>query len=68
VVLAGGRATVIAGTMFGATSPVIFPHPIIYAELFLDAGASVDLAEAWGERGVHSVAIGSSGFPWHPKR
>lgn len=56
VALAGGRATVIAGTMFGVTSPVSFPHPIIYAELFLDPGASVDLVEEWGERGVYPVA------------
>jgi redox-sensitive bicupin YhaK (pirin superfamily) len=54
--LPGARLTIIAGTMFGATSPVIFPHPIIYAELHLDAGASIDLAEKWGERGVYPVA------------
>jgi redox-sensitive bicupin YhaK (pirin superfamily) len=54
--LPGARLTIIAGTMFGAASPVSFPHPIIYAELHLDAGASIDLAEAWGERGVYPIS------------
>jgi redox-sensitive bicupin YhaK (pirin superfamily) len=56
--LPGGRATVIAGSMFGVTSPVQFPHPIIYAEVRLDAGARVDLPAAWGERGVYPVSGG----------
>jgi redox-sensitive bicupin YhaK (pirin superfamily) len=55
VALPGGRAVVIAGTMFGATSPVSFPHPIIYAEVRLETGASLDLDPAWGERGVYPV-------------
>jgi redox-sensitive bicupin YhaK (pirin superfamily) len=56
VALAGGEAVVIAGTMFGATSPVSFPHPIIYAEVKLAAGAALALDPAWGERGVYPVA------------
>lgn len=56
VTLPGARLTIIAGAMFGAASPVIFPHQIIYAELHLDAGASLDLPGEWGERGVYSVA------------
>lgn len=52
----GARLTIIAGTMFGAASPVQFPHPIIYAELHLDAGASVQLPAEWGERGVYPVS------------
>jgi redox-sensitive bicupin YhaK (pirin superfamily) len=56
VTLPGARLTIIAGTMFGATSPVRFPHPIIYAELHLEAGASLDLPAAWGERGVYPVS------------
>ncbi len=55
VTLPGARLTIIAGTMFGATSPVRFPHPIVYAELHLDAGASLDLDPAWGECGVYPV-------------
>lgn len=56
VALAGGQAVVIAGTMWGATSPVDFPHPIIYAEVRLDAGATLDLPAQWGERGVYPVS------------
>jgi redox-sensitive bicupin YhaK (pirin superfamily) len=53
---AGVVATVIAGTMFGATSPVSFPHPIVYAEVRLDAGARLDLPASWGERGVYPIS------------
>ena len=56
VTMPGARLTVIAGTMFGAVSPVRFPHPIIYAELYLDAGATLDLPVEWGERGVYPVS------------
>ena len=56
VVLSGGRAVVIAGTMFGVTSPVQFPHPIIYAEVHLEAGARLELPSSWGERGVYPVS------------
>lgn len=56
VTLPGARLTVIAGAMFGAQSPVSFPHPIIYAEVHLDAGASLDLPAEWGERGVYPVS------------
>nr|WP_310522996.1 pirin family protein [Polymorphobacter sp.] len=52
----GARLTIIAGTMFGATSPVEFPHPIIYAELHLDPGATLALDPAWGEIGVYPVS------------
>lgn len=53
--LEGGSARVIAGTMWGVSSPVQFPHPIIYAELQLDAGARVSLDPAWGERAVYPI-------------
>jgi redox-sensitive bicupin YhaK (pirin superfamily) len=53
---AGVVATVIAGTMFGVTSPVSFPHPIVYAEVRLDAGARLDLPASWGERGVYPIS------------
>ena len=56
VALPGGEAVVIAGTMFGASSPVSFPHPIIYAEVKLAAGATLALDPEWGERGVYPVA------------
>ena len=56
VTLAGGRAVVIAGTMWGAASPVEFPHPIIYAEVRLEAGGALALPVQWGDRGVYPVA------------
>lgn len=55
VALPGGRAVVIAGSLWGAVSPVRFPHPIIYADLHLEAGARLALPAAWGERGVYPV-------------
>lgn len=60
VALDGGTARIIAGTLWGATSPVHFPHPIIYAELRLVAGARVALDPAWGERAVYPVSGGVS--------
>jgi hypothetical protein len=56
VALPGGRAVVIAGSLWGAVSPVRFPHPIIYADLHLEAGARLALPAAWGERGVYPVS------------
>jgi len=56
VPLPGGTATIIAGTLWGATSPVVFPHPIIYAELQLAAGATLALDPEWGEIGVYPVS------------
>ena len=55
VALPGMTAVVIAGTMFGVTSPVSFPHPIIYAEVRMQAGTRLELPAAWGERGVYPV-------------
>jgi redox-sensitive bicupin YhaK (pirin superfamily) len=52
----GVRLVIIAGTMFGASSPVRFPHPIIYAEAHLEPGASLELPVEWGERGVFPVS------------
>ena len=56
VEMPGVQAIVIAGTMFGATSPVRFPHPIIYAEVRIAAGARLELPAEWGERGVFPVS------------
>jgi redox-sensitive bicupin YhaK (pirin superfamily) len=52
----GVSAVVIAGTMWGLTSPVRFPHPIVYAEVQMDAGARLALPATWGERGAYLVA------------
>jgi hypothetical protein len=56
IAMAGARVTVIAGTLFGATSPVPFAHPIIYAEVHMAAGSRLDLPAVWGERGVYPVS------------
>jgi redox-sensitive bicupin YhaK (pirin superfamily) len=52
----GIDAVVIAGTLWGLASPVRFPHPILYAELRMAAGARLALPAAWGERGIYPVA------------
>ena len=52
----GVDAVVIAGSMWGLTSPVRFPHPIFYAEVRLAAGARLALPQSWGERGVYLVS------------
>jgi redox-sensitive bicupin YhaK (pirin superfamily) len=52
----GVQAVVIAGTMWGLTSPVRFPHPIFYAEVRIAAGARLALPAEWGERGVYLVS------------
>ena len=60
VTLPGAVVTIIAGCMFGATSPVSFPHPIIYAEVRMQAGAGLELPASWGERGVYPVRGGGA--------
>lgn len=54
--LPGVQARVIAGTMWGAASPVEFPHPIIYAELRMQPGAGLKMEQGWGERAVYVVS------------
>ncbi len=51
----GVRATLIAGTAWGHSSPVAFPHPILYADLLLEAGATLDLPPGHAERAIHVV-------------
>ena len=52
----GVAAVIIAGSLWGLTSPVRFPHPIFYAELRMAAGARLALPASWGERGVYLVS------------
>ncbi|HPU16665.1 MAG TPA: pirin family protein, partial [Polymorphobacter sp.] len=54
--LPGVELRLIAGSAFGATSPVQFAHPIVYAEAWVDAGAQLTLPADWQERGVYVVA------------
>ncbi len=56
--LAGARATLIAGTAFGAAAPVAFSHPIFYVHVEGAAGAEVALPEDHAERGIY-VATGA---------
>jgi redox-sensitive bicupin YhaK (pirin superfamily) len=53
--LPGVNLRLIAGAAFGARSPVEFPHPIVYFEAWVDAGASLTLAADWQERAVYLV-------------
>jgi redox-sensitive bicupin YhaK (pirin superfamily) len=52
----GVDAVVIAGSLWGLTSPVNFPHPILYAQLRLESGARLALPAQWGDRGVYLVS------------
>jgi redox-sensitive bicupin YhaK (pirin superfamily) len=56
VKLERGLARVIAGEMWGEQSPVRFPHPIVYAELVLEARAQLEMEAAWGERAIYVVS------------
>lgn len=58
ITLAGARCTLIAGTAFGATSPVRFPHPIFNIHVEAEAGAEVYLPDEHAERGLY-VASGA---------
>ncbi|MFN3370548.1 MAG: pirin family protein [Sphingomonadaceae bacterium] len=53
--LPGIRATVIAGTAWGRASPVAFPHPLLYVDLELAAGATLDLPPEHEERALYVV-------------
>jgi redox-sensitive bicupin YhaK (pirin superfamily) len=64
VTRAGATIRVLAGTAFGATSPVVTQSPLFYADLALDAGAEVEVDAAYPERAVYvvegNVAIGDT--------
>ena len=53
--LPGGTARLIAGRLWGAQSPVGYPHPIFQAELRLEPGARLALPAGWGERALYMV-------------
>ena len=56
VIEAGGaRLTLIAGTAYGAASPVEVLHPIFYLAAEGPAGAEIALPDDHAERGVHVV-------------
>ncbi len=63
--LPGVRLTLIAGQMDDHESPVVYPHPILYAEAWMDTDARLDLPQSWGERGVY-VLSGEASMNGHP--
>jgi redox-sensitive bicupin YhaK (pirin superfamily) len=52
----GKRVRVVAGTLFGARSPVDARWDTLFAEASLDAGASLPLDDACEERAIYVVA------------
>jgi hypothetical protein len=50
---AGLEVRVLAGAALGARSPVATLSPLVYLDVALEAGASVELPAALGERGVY---------------
>jgi redox-sensitive bicupin YhaK (pirin superfamily) len=67
VELSGVCIRVIAGSAFGATSPVRTLSPLVYAHLQLDAGAVLELPAEHAERALYvvegAVGIGSQEIP-----
>ena len=57
ITIDGARRTLIAGSAFGATSPVKFGHPTFYIDVDAEAGATVHLPQDHAERAVY-VASG----------
>src|SRR5690606_17946703 len=52
----GKSARVVAGNMFGAASPVKTLHDTFFADLTLEAGASVPLDADYEERAIYVVS------------
>ncbi len=61
----GATITLIAGTLGAHASPVVYPHPILYAHVRLEAGASLELPPEWGERAVYLLS-GDAGIGGQP--
>jgi redox-sensitive bicupin YhaK (pirin superfamily) len=66
IVRDGARLRVLAGTAYGATSPVAVLSPTMYVEAQLDAGAELTLPAEHAERAVYVVrgAIRCDGRPF----
>ena len=52
----GVRTRLIAGEAWGARSPVASFHPMIYADIELQAGASVPIEATYEERALYTIA------------
>ena len=59
ITLPGAHGRLIAGSAYGAVSPVEFPWPIFYVDLQVEAGAEVALPDDYEERAVY-VAAGAA--------
>lgn len=62
----GKIVRLIAGTLFGARSPVETPMPMVYADIALEAGARLAVPTEHEERGLYlvsgSVSLGAESF------
>ncbi|TPE60438.1 pirin family protein [Sandaracinobacter neustonicus] len=56
ITIDGARRTLIAGTAFGAVSPVKFSHPSFYIDVDAKAGATVHLPPEHVERAIYVAA------------
>jgi redox-sensitive bicupin YhaK (pirin superfamily) len=56
--LDGARVTVMAGTAFGATSPVPAKSPTVYLDLQLDAGGALSVPADYSERALYALDAG----------
>jgi redox-sensitive bicupin YhaK (pirin superfamily) len=52
----GKKVRVIAGTVFGAASPVALSSPMFYADVALDSGSSIPLDPDYEERALYTVS------------
>jgi redox-sensitive bicupin YhaK (pirin superfamily) len=58
VALPGARITVMAGTAFGATSPVPAKSPTVYLDMQLEAGAALQIPTDYSERALYVLDEG----------
>ena len=61
----GVRIHVLAGTVFGATSPVVTKSRLFYAIAELEAGARLEIADDHAERAVYVVDGAAAGHEAH---
>lgn len=52
----GKRVRVIAGSLYGATSPVATLSETVYADVILEAGARLPIPATWEERAVYTLS------------
>jgi redox-sensitive bicupin YhaK (pirin superfamily) len=52
----GKEVRIVMGAAYGERSPVAFPHPAVYADVRLDAGATLPLDAEYDERAIYVVA------------